>query len=151
MDEKQTEWRGKIQHIGSGEARYFRDWSRMQEFIDDVLEKLPGHHRKDLYISPHKDRFPALQLSRMTNYLNRRGGDRFGFRYQTEKRKSTSISGVLTRIALVIGFVVIALVSYVIGWHQFGATYSRMAGALPQKEALFMGAFQVFDKLNLHH
>ncbi len=37
LNEKQTEWRGKIQHVGSGEVCYFRDWSKMMEFIDTTL------------------------------------------------------------------------------------------------------------------
>lgn len=33
------EWRGKVQHVTSGEARYFRDWSTLVAF---VLERLSG-------------------------------------------------------------------------------------------------------------
>ena len=31
LGESQTEWRGKIQHVLSGEVRYFRDWSGLVE------------------------------------------------------------------------------------------------------------------------
>ena len=31
LGEGQTEWRGKIQHVLSGEARYFRDWTGLVE------------------------------------------------------------------------------------------------------------------------
>ena len=31
------EWRGKVQHGGSGEARYFRDWQTLIEFIQNTL------------------------------------------------------------------------------------------------------------------
>jgi hypothetical protein len=31
LGEDQTEWRGKIQHVLSGEVRYFRDWTGLVE------------------------------------------------------------------------------------------------------------------------
>jgi hypothetical protein len=34
-----AEWRGKVQHVYSGEARYFRDWPTLVTFL---LEMLPG-------------------------------------------------------------------------------------------------------------
>jgi hypothetical protein len=37
-----TEWRGKIQHVGSGEARYFRDWATMVEFLREILPARRG-------------------------------------------------------------------------------------------------------------
>jgi hypothetical protein len=30
----QTDWRGKVQHVNSGEARYFRDWLTLEAFVD---------------------------------------------------------------------------------------------------------------------
>lgn len=39
-----TEWRGKVQHVTSGEARYFRDWETMLAFL---LETLDSSHEKD--------------------------------------------------------------------------------------------------------
>lgn len=29
----ETEWRGKVHHIGSGETRYFRNWDALKEFL----------------------------------------------------------------------------------------------------------------------
>jgi hypothetical protein len=29
----QSEWRGRVQHLLSGEARYFRDWQTLVAFI----------------------------------------------------------------------------------------------------------------------
>ena len=29
----QTEWRGKVQHVTSGEVRYFRDWPTLIAFL----------------------------------------------------------------------------------------------------------------------
>ncbi len=32
-----TEWRGKAQHVMSGQARYFRDWPALIAFIEKML------------------------------------------------------------------------------------------------------------------
>jgi hypothetical protein len=29
----QIDWRGSVQHVASGEARYFRDWPAFQAFV----------------------------------------------------------------------------------------------------------------------
>ena len=33
----QTDWRGSIQHVSSGEARYFRDWPTVETFVEGLL------------------------------------------------------------------------------------------------------------------
>jgi hypothetical protein len=33
----QTDWRGKVQHVTSGEARYFRDWPTLEAFLEELL------------------------------------------------------------------------------------------------------------------
>jgi len=33
----QTDWRGKVQHVNSGEVRYFRDWATLEVFLDGQL------------------------------------------------------------------------------------------------------------------
>jgi hypothetical protein len=38
----QTEWRGQVQHVLSGETRYFRDWTTMVEFILTTLPRYDG-------------------------------------------------------------------------------------------------------------
>lgn len=35
----QVEWRGKVQHITSGEVRYFREWSALIAFVLELLAK----------------------------------------------------------------------------------------------------------------
>ena len=35
----QNDWRGKVQHVNSGEVRYFRDWSTLEAFIDGLVRK----------------------------------------------------------------------------------------------------------------
>jgi hypothetical protein len=36
----QTDWRGKVQHVNSGEVRYFRDWQTMEAFVEGLLYKV---------------------------------------------------------------------------------------------------------------
>ncbi len=33
----QTAWRGKVQHVNSGEVRYFRDWQTLEAFVKGRL------------------------------------------------------------------------------------------------------------------
>jgi len=40
LDEGRAEWRGKVQHVTSGETRYFRDWSSLVAFLEEVLPEL---------------------------------------------------------------------------------------------------------------
>jgi hypothetical protein len=35
----QTDWRGKVQHVNSGEVRYFRDWPTLEAFVEGLLLK----------------------------------------------------------------------------------------------------------------
>jgi len=48
----QTGWRGRVQHVNSGEARYFRDWQALEAFVEGLL------HR----IDPAALDAPAIQL-----------------------------------------------------------------------------------------
>jgi hypothetical protein len=36
----QTDWRGKVQHVNSGEARYFRDWPTLEAFVEGLLRSI---------------------------------------------------------------------------------------------------------------
>lgn len=36
----QTDWRGKVQHVNSGEARYFRDWPTLEAFMEGLLRRI---------------------------------------------------------------------------------------------------------------
>ena len=42
LGEGETEWRGKVQHVLSGEARYFRDWPALVAFLLEALPQLDG-------------------------------------------------------------------------------------------------------------
>jgi hypothetical protein len=39
IGDEQTEWRGEVRHVTSGETRYFRDWSTL---VTLLLAMLPG-------------------------------------------------------------------------------------------------------------
>jgi hypothetical protein len=38
----QSEWRGQVQYVSSGEMRYFRDWPTLVAFLLEVLAKTEG-------------------------------------------------------------------------------------------------------------
>lgn len=44
LGDGQVEWRGKVQHVSSGEVHYFRDWPTLLAFL---LKHLP-EARSDL-------------------------------------------------------------------------------------------------------
>jgi hypothetical protein len=35
VGEGQMDWRGRVQHVRSGEVRYFRNWQMLKEFVED--------------------------------------------------------------------------------------------------------------------
>jgi hypothetical protein len=37
LSEDRIEWRGQVQHVSSGKARYFRDWQTMVTFVQETL------------------------------------------------------------------------------------------------------------------
>ena len=39
LDERESEWRGRVQHLGSGQARYFNEIGKIMDFIADHLSK----------------------------------------------------------------------------------------------------------------
>ena len=43
----QTELRGKVQHVSSGEARYFRDWPTLITFLQALLSAPRSPHQSD--------------------------------------------------------------------------------------------------------
>lgn len=38
----QREWRGKLQHVTSGETRYFRDWPTLIAHLTTLLVRIEG-------------------------------------------------------------------------------------------------------------
>ena len=43
----QTELRGKVQHVSSGEVRYFRDWPTLITFLQALLSAPRSPHQSD--------------------------------------------------------------------------------------------------------
>jgi hypothetical protein len=37
LSDNRVEWRGQVQHVSSGKARYFRDWQTMVTFLQETL------------------------------------------------------------------------------------------------------------------
>jgi len=54
VGDDRVEWRGKVQHVTSGEALFFRDWRSLVEFLEGAL---PSKHEQSLPPSP--DYLPA--------------------------------------------------------------------------------------------
>ena len=42
LDGGQFEWRGRVQHVGGGEVRYFRTWRALIRFIVASLDTKQG-------------------------------------------------------------------------------------------------------------
>ncbi len=42
LGDDRKEWRGKVQHVLSGEAQYFRDWLALQAFMGRWLQGAAG-------------------------------------------------------------------------------------------------------------
>ena len=40
LGDGQTDWRGKVQHVNSGEAHYFRDWATLEAFVEALLGRI---------------------------------------------------------------------------------------------------------------
>jgi hypothetical protein len=38
LGDGQAEWRGKVQHMPSGEAQYVRDWPALKAFLERLLQ-----------------------------------------------------------------------------------------------------------------
>lgn len=40
LGDGRIEWRGQVRHLPSGETRYFREWSALMAFVQDMLPKV---------------------------------------------------------------------------------------------------------------
>jgi hypothetical protein len=47
QDQKQLEWRGKIQDVFNGETHYFRDWPTIVKFISNIYPELETRRRRN--------------------------------------------------------------------------------------------------------
>jgi hypothetical protein len=58
LSNEEAEWRGKIRHIRTDQARYFRDWSNIVGFVTRILmghpqsQELPQHINESSSIEP---------------------------------------------------------------------------------------------------
>lgn len=43
LGDDQIEWRGQVQHVLSGEMRYFRTWTTLVEYVVATLARLEGN------------------------------------------------------------------------------------------------------------
>jgi hypothetical protein len=66
VGDDRVEWRGKVQHVTSGEALFFRDWRSLVEFLEGAL---PSKHEQALPPSPdyprtgdHTEATPVAEL-----------------------------------------------------------------------------------------
>ena len=39
LTDGQIDWRGKVQHVNSGEVHYFRDWKTFENYVNGWLSK----------------------------------------------------------------------------------------------------------------
>jgi hypothetical protein len=48
LGDGQLDWRGKVQHVNSGEVIYFRNWQTLEDFIQGLLQagKVEGGNTK---------------------------------------------------------------------------------------------------------
>jgi hypothetical protein len=61
LGRNQADWRGKVQHVNSGEARYFRRWSALEIFIKKFL--LKNNHEDDIGEEAREDNVDLQDLS----------------------------------------------------------------------------------------
>lgn len=68
LDERESEWRGRVQHLGSGQARYFNEIGKIIEFIADHLSKEKAEMQPLVTASTHSVRprihYPLKQRTR---------------------------------------------------------------------------------------
>ena len=51
LGDGQIEWRGKVQHVLSGQTRYFRDWEALIAYLQDML---PPDDRAEIIVEEGK-------------------------------------------------------------------------------------------------
>lgn len=42
LGDGQSDWQGKVMHVSSGEARFFRGWEMLEAFVEDLLGEKPS-------------------------------------------------------------------------------------------------------------
>jgi len=47
LDEGRTEWRLRVQHVLSGERRYFRDWNEFEAYLEQKAQALETEEHEE--------------------------------------------------------------------------------------------------------
>jgi hypothetical protein len=60
VDDPQVEVRGQVQHVLSGETRYFRDWATLVVWLDTMVSTLESNAQpeEDPVISAKEESYP---------------------------------------------------------------------------------------------
>lgn len=59
LGEEQTEWRGEVQYVVSGEVRYFRDWTMLIATLQAMLPTREGLGAKAQAVHPSSSVEPS--------------------------------------------------------------------------------------------
>ena len=56
LGDGRTEWRGKVQHVISGEAHYFREWPTLIAWLVAMLPDPESHPGADVHSATNSER-----------------------------------------------------------------------------------------------
>jgi hypothetical protein len=170
LDQTQMEWRGKIQHVGSGQIAYFRDWSKMVDFISAALPNLPqsdrvekeklssvdrlhtsrGGAKRGLRDLPSRINLPGNPVRGrlgLANNLNLSGGGNHSQKRRNNRSTLPEIVRAGTRFTQSVGFMFVGAISMILGWDQIGANDPRTTTVVSGLTALLLGAIIISQKL----
>ena len=170
LDQTQMEWRGKIQHVGSGQIAYFRDWSKMVDFISAALPNLPqsdrvekeklssvdrlhtsrGEAKRGLRDLPSRINLPGNPVRGrlgLANNLNLSGGGNHSQKRRNNRSTLPEIVRAGTRFTQSVGFMFVGAISMILGWDQIGANDPRTTTVVSGLTALLLGAIIISQKL----
>ena len=170
LDRTHVEWRGKIQHVASGQVAYFRDWSKVMDFIGATLPDLPQSNRvaeekpsgADRRRTSRGDLKPRLRglparINLPANPVQGRPGLALNLslsRRSNHSGKKRARKGTLpeivragTRFTQSVGFMFVGAISMILGWDQIGANDPRMTSVVSGLTALILGAIILSQKL----
>jgi hypothetical protein len=162
LDENRVEWRGKIQHIGSGEAQYFRDLSAVMDFIHKNLPELstqqPSESEEvhpDDHINDEASRHGGL-MQRLLEMVKRVVPlDKLYDRLSTPNSdKWRSFNSLFTRFADVsfqvtssAGFIIVGTISFILGREQIATEDPKTTSAISGIVALLLTVMYISQKL----
>lgn len=170
LDRTHMEWRGKIQHVGSGQVAYFRDWSKVMDFIGAALPDLPQSNqsaeekpsgvdrprtgREELKHGlrglPTRINLPANPVKGrlgLANNLNLSTRGNHSGKKTARKGTLPEIVRAGTRFTQSVGFMFVGAISMILGWDQIGANDPRTTSVISGLTALILGAIILSQKL----